>query len=90
MIAKNTADIAALQQNFTAVNVTDIEERVSTLEVEEKANSKAIYIGDQEIQWNAANITLLNETIQNGTVPSGLVDQVNNNTAAIANLTKEF
>ena len=74
MIATNTADIAALQQNFTALNATDIEERIQTLEVEERANSKAIHFGDQEIQWNAGNITLLNETIQNSTILSGLTD----------------
>ena len=89
MIATNTADIAALRQNLTALNTTDIdlEERVQTLEVEAAANAKAIHIGDQEIQWNAGNITLLNETIQNGTIPSGLTEKVDANTASISSLT---
>ena len=89
LIATNTADIAALRQNLTALNTTDIdlEERVQTLEVEAAANAKAIHIGDQEIQWNAGNITLLNETIQNGAIPSGLTEKVDANTASISSLT---
>ena len=101
LVDTDLAEVHDLQQTFTQLNATmfdlasnfnatDYERRISILEDEEVVNSGAIANNAVEIKWNAANITLLNETIQNGTVAGNLTDQVNNNTAAIANLTDEF
>jgi len=77
------AEVHDLQQNFTqlnatmsnlSANATDYERRISTLEDEEVVNSGAIANNARDIEWNTANIALLNETIQNGTIPSNLTD----------------
>ena len=60
-----------LASNF---NATDYERRISILEDEEVVNSGAIANNAVEIKWNVANITLLNETVHNATIPGNLAD----------------
>ena len=84
-LQQSVAQLNTTKSNLSAI-ATDYERRISTLEDEEVVNSGAIANNARDIEWNTANIALLNETIHNGTIPGNLTEQVNSNTEAIANL----